>query len=415
VTPGGVGLRRRAALHALALVAAAALAQPAAGHGRSVSHSSWEVGAEGASVRVRIPLLELTRIPPELLAVARGEGGPEADGVALYVQQRVRLLAGGTACEPTSPPHALAAASGWAAFEWRLACRSSGPRAIESDLLLEVAASHLHFARIGGAGSRVQERVLSDAERRFELGADDLSGPAAEPRGTDVAGYLALGVEHILSGLDHLAFVLALILLAASLREVASLVTGFTAGHSVTLALSALGWVRPDAGGVEALIGLSIALVAAENVFLVAGGAAVPRAAVAAILGLAALAAAGHGVLGAATLLGVAVFAACHFALLRRSPHPARLRGAVALAFGLVHGFGFAGVLAEVGLPAGRRVAALLGFNAGVEVGQLAVVALLWPALRALDRAGQRRLAAEVGSAVACGLGVFWLAIRQLG
>ena len=97
---------------------------------------------------------------------------------------------------------------------------------------------------------------------------------------------------------------------------------------------------------------------------------------------------------------------------------PEQLRAAVAFAFGLIHGFGFAGVLSELFLPTDRLIPALLGFNIGVELGQLGLVALAWPLLRALGRVRNGRLAGivtEVGSAVICGLGVFWFITRNFG
>jgi hypothetical protein len=285
---------------------------------------------------------------------------------------------------------------------------------IESRILLELAPSHLHFARV--AADAVQERVLTEAETRWRLDAAGAAAPSLE--GTGLGGYVLLGVEHILSGWDHLAFVLALLLLATSLREVAWLVTSFTLAHSITLGLAVLGVLRPDGAAVEALIGYSIALVAAENGWLLAGrGIAVPALATAGLCALAALAAAGIGAVPAAALLGLALFSLCHFGLLAQVERPARLRAAVAFAFGLVHGFGFAGVLAEMELPPQRVAHALFGFNAGVELGQLGVVALVWPALRALEmRSPQRayRLVAEVGSAAICGLGLYWFLERAL-
>jgi hypothetical protein len=224
---------------------------------------------------------------------------------------------------------------------------------------------------------------------------------------------VALGVEHIGTGWDHLAFVVALILLATSMREVVALATGFTVAHSVTLALAVTGVIRPDQQSIEALIGFSIALVAAENVWLLGGEpASVPRAAVGGLLVLAVAAASGWGRIGAGVLLGMALFAWCHFGLLARVARPARLRVAVAFVFGLIHGFGFAGVLSELSLPAGRLVLALGGFNVGVELGQLAVIALAWPLVRAAGRLGFERTAAEVGSSALCGLGIFWLVVR---
>src|SRR5690606_6536781 len=151
----------------------------------------------------------------------------------------------------------------------------------------------------------------------------------------------------------------------------------------ITLALAVLGIARPPGGAIEALIGLSIALVAAENLWLAAGRPVTLRRTLAvALLALAGVAALGIGVVPALTLLGLALFTACYFELLARVPRPAPLRAAVAFVFGLVHGFGFAGVLLEAELPSERLAATLFGFNLGVELGQVACVLLVWPLLQ---------------------------------
>jgi HupE/UreJ protein len=146
-----------------------------------------------------------------------------------------------------------------------------------------------------------------------------------------VAGtYLALGVEHILAGIDHLLFVLGLLILAGRRwRRLLVTVTAFTVAHSITLALATLGVVSVPQAPVEAVIALSIAFVALEILRTRAGKP------------------------------GIAV----------RAPW------IVAFAFGLLHGFGFAGALAQTGLPAGHIPLALLFFNAGVEIGQLLFIA----------------------------------------
>ena len=116
------------------------------------------------------------------------------------------------------------------------------------------------------------------------------------------------------------------------------------------------------------------------------------------------------------TLVGVLIFSGCHFGLLATVRNPRLLRVAVAFAFGLIHGFGFAGVLRELSLPTDRLVSALFGFNVGVELGQLAVVLLVWPVLYALSRWDKGRLhtrTAELGSAAICGLGLFWFVTRS--
>jgi hypothetical protein len=400
----------------LAALAAATLPEPADGHGRSLSWSSWRITDDGAWVRMRIPLLELTRIGVDPIEDIRATGG-----IARQLVAQVRMTRGGDPCPAIADPRPAAAPQGQAVYEWRVRCRSSGAFVIMSTFLLEEAPSHLHFVRVETADGRVRERVLSDAAPSWDLGepgADD-GADGSEEAGTSFTGYVALGIEHIATGWDHLAFVLALLLLAASFGEVAGLVTSFTVAHSVTLALAVLGVVRPEPMAVEALIGFSIALVAAENGWLLGGrGRTLPWIVTAGLLGMAALALAGIGVVPAGALAGLALFSRCHFALLARSLRPARLRAAVAFAFGLIHGFGFAGILAEMALPADRLVPALLGFNVGVELGQLTIVALAWPALRGLARIAQgrpHRALTEAGSAAICGLGVFWFLTRTFG
>ena len=227
--------------------------------------------------------------------------------------------------------------------------------------------------------------------------------------------YVKLGVEHILTGYDHLAFLLALLVVAASFREVARVVTGFTVGHSATLALAALGWLHPDVKLVEAAIGVSIAVVAAENAWTWSGrrGVAVPVATVLALIVTAALEAS-RVPRAAWALLGMAFAVACYFALARRASAPAALRGAIASAFGLVHGLGFAASFAEQPVPTGHVVGALLGFNVGVELGQLAVGGIAWGALRALQawHPEAHRWMAPAMSAAVGGAGVYWMLTR---
>jgi hypothetical protein len=406
---------RAFAIAALLFAALVAFAPQRAGaHGRSLSYSSWTLTRDGALVRVRIPRIELTRLALDPVL----EPGTRAAVIGLLAE-RVGSSSHGRRCAPLADPAPVPAPEGWVVYQWAVKCPEPGEPVIESTLLLDVAPSHLHFARVELPDGSIREAVLSEAQTSWSIGSLEGDAAPAHASGTTFGGYVALGIEHIATGYDHVAFVLALLLLAATLREVASLVTGFTVGHSLTLALAVLGVVRPEPAAVEALIGFSIALVATENAWLLGGRPrAVPVVVAGALGALAALALAGFGAIAASTLAGLALFSWCHFGLLARAERPAVLRAAVAFAFGLVHGFGFAGILAEMQLPTDRLAAALLGFNVGVEIGQLAVVALAWPLLRAL--AGMRegravRRIAELGSAAICGLGLFWFVTRAFG
>src|SRR5205814_6597032 len=188
---------------------------------------------------------------------------------------------------------------------------------------------------------------------------------AATPRGVIavLTRFLGAGVRHILAGPDHLLFLVGLLLLGGSPRYLAVVVSAFTLAHSVTLSLAALNVVSPPARIIEPAIALSIVYVGADNL-MVRGGRDV--------------------------------------------------RAWIALAFGLIHGFGFANVLREMDLPARALGWSLFSFNLGVEIGQLLVVvavatALAW--LRARSDTAGRQLA-FVGSLGVIAAGTFWFIQR---
>lgn len=402
-------------------------------HGRSVSYSSWEIDGAEATVTFRTKLLELSRIgpdalPPGSVSVAPAAGRPDLP--ARIFPTELQLLADGAPCEATRPATRRPDREGWVRYEWRVVCPDGADRlAIRSRVLLAVAPSHMHFARVRfvGRGDAVREQVLTEARPELVLrsigasdGSDASNAPdaATQAMGSRFVDYLWLGVEHILTGWDHLAFVFGLLLLASRLGEVARLVTGFTLAHSLTLGLAVLEVVHPRAAAVEAVIAFSVALVAIEKGWLLAGRARAVPIAVLAGLGAVALATTfGWVTLPPLTIAGLALFTACYFALLTRSSSP-WLRICLTFAFGLVHGFGFAGILVEMTLPSDRLVPALLGFNLGVEAGQIGVVLLLWPTLwlgRRFASEATVRWAAELSAAGLCGLGLFWFAERAIG
>jgi hypothetical protein len=386
-------------------------ATPAAAHDRGTSYSSWDIRGTAARVVVRLTELDVSRFP---WAAAAGTELPRRLGA--YLADHLLLSANGSPCALADGPRPLAADPGIVLYEWYLSCPSRDRLQIQSTLLREVSPSHLHFARARVDSAAPVERVLSERGDFWLLNGD--GGTQGQAHGTDLLGYVLLGIEHILTGYDHLAFVFALLLLGASFAEVAKVVTGFTVAHSITLAAMVLGYLRPDATPIEALIGLSIALVAAENCWQrSAHTVVVPFIVAAALLLLAFAGMAGYGRVPAVTFFGLGLFALCYFGLLRAAGNPTSLRWAIAFLFGLVHGFGFAAVLDQAGLPDDRIFSALLGFNAGVEIGQLAVVAAIWPLLR-LAASRHRVLhgwVVEAGSAAVLALGVFWFLTRTYG
>jgi len=206
-------------------------------------------------------------------------------------------------------------------------------------------AGELRFAGVGERYSAVLVRVAwnDGQERVYTLTAAQpsvrLYGSADDRRGAGAiaSAYLVLGVEHILTGFDHLLFVVSLLFLVGFTRRLVWTITAFTLAHSLTLASAAMGWLVLRPPPVETCIALSIVLVAGE-------------------------------------------------ALNRRQTLARRWPALVAFVFGLVHGLGFAGALKEIGLPESHLAVALLTFNVGVELGQLFTVGACWLAWRATAR-----------------------------
>jgi hypothetical protein len=207
---------------------------------------------------------------------------------------------------------------------------------------------------------KVQNVVFTPENHEISLAGD--SAQDAAP--VDFKSFIFLGLEHILTGYDHLLFVLSLIALGGGLRYLLKVVTAFTLAHSVTLALTTLGIIALPGRIIESGIALSIAYVAAENIFS------------------------------------------------RNKTGLERSRWIITFIFGLLHGMGFAGLLGEMNLSTSSLPVALVGFNLGVEIGQLSVVIPAFLLLRWLERwkiGPQIRWSASAFAVVA---GLYWFVER---
>ena len=239
---------------------------------------------------------------------------------------------------------------------WRVSCAlGSGAISIAGldNTLTDV------FVEIRYLEGEIRRAVIRPGEGGMDLSSEHYEGAAST--------YVRLGVEHILSGPDHLLFVAGLLLLAR-LRKLVFVITAFTLAHSLTLALTALGWVQLSAAPVELMIAVSILLLAVEAVRVMDG----------------------------------------------KDSFTAARPWLVSFGFGLLHGFGFAGALAEIGLPQGAEILALFYFNVGVEVGQLIFVgALLALGYLLLKLIGPHLSRVRRALAYAVGIsGAFWVIER---
>ncbi len=246
---------------------------------------------------------------------------------------------------------------------WTLSCGETGlvGAEISIDGLPRTLTDVLLRVRLLDGGS--SDHLLRSEAPRVVLSRESGAGAA-------VPTYLLLGIEHLLFGFDHILFVVGLLFFVRRPLQLVQVVTAFTAAHSITLALSTLGVVTLSQRPVEAVIALSILFLAVE---LARDGGSGQSA-------------------------------------MARSPW------AIAFGFGLLHGFGFAGALAEIGLPESARAMALLLFNVGVEIGQLAIVGLLLALLQIvrISRMPIPAFAAQVPIYVMGTVSAYWFVERVL-
>jgi len=372
-------------------------------HTRSESHSAWTIDGNRVDMTFTVSDLEAGRL-------ARG-GRPSDRQMLAYLTPRLGVAVGDARC-PLIDRHMLSAATGFRRAEFVFRCpRAEGMRLI-STAFIDLVSTHVNFAQIQNAkGDFVEELLGAD---KTSVAVDHADG---ELSGAGFLSFVRMGIMHIFTGVDHMSFLLGLVLISRRLRDLAFVVTGFTLGHSLTLALAVTGVIRPHAEYIDALVALTIALIGIENVVvatrrpvllaLATGGA---------LLAMTGLRLAGYGTLPPLLLLGAGLFSANYLMVSGQLSDAGRLRIVVTLVFGLIHGFGFASDLLETRLPKARMAELLVGFNVGVEIGQLTIVLLvagMVALLVRMKRALPRPIVTDVTAAGLVGIGTYWFVGRS--
>jgi hydrogenase/urease accessory protein HupE len=346
-------LLRRLAAALLTLLALALLAMPASAHKASDAYLQVDAREGTVDVRWDIALRDLDAVlaldADGDRALTWGEVRSALPSIEAHVLPRLAI--DGCALRPAAPALETRSDGTYLALTLHAACTPPAGLPMRYTLFAQSDATHRGIAQVRWPDGRSEVRLLDPAT----------------PAAPSSSSFVAEGVHHILTGYDHLLFLLCLLLPAALGRQgrtlwaVAGIATLFTVAHSLTLAWSALGGVSLPASIVEPAIALTIVVAAIDNL----------------------------------------------------RPLFGRWRLAVTFAFGLVHGFGFAGVLQELDLPAAEFGWALLRFNAGLELGQLGVLALAAPLLIAIGRApAWRTPVLQGGSIAAAALAMMWFAER---
>jgi HupE / UreJ protein len=405
VRPQGPAIPRLLAWAIVAIWAALATT-PALAHTRSESQSLWEIGADKVD-------LVMTFAEAETAPLAKA-GQPVSDELLkAYLVQHMYPLADGRRCRLIPPVETLSAVAGFHKFDLSFACGAHQNLQIHSDAFSDRTPSHTNFAQVQNAstGEFTEQLITRD---RATLNVSGEGGELKEARFLD---FIRMGVMHIFTGVDHMSFLLGLVLISPRLKDLVFVVTGFTLGHSLTLALAVTGVLRPHAEYIDALVALTIALIGAENTAVATGRpAGIALAATGSLLLMAAARLFGIGDLPAMLLAGAGLFTGSYLMISGSLPDFGRLRMVITVVFGLIHGFGFASNLLEMQLPTGRIAELLVGFNLGVEIGQMTLVlsaTLLVLLLARLKLALPRPIVVEVCSGGLMLLGTYWFATRS--
>ena len=342
-----------------ALVWLAVLGRPAAIAAHTTSTGLATLAVSGPTLSYRLMILpdELRAEAARLLASAADGDRASVERVALELRRRVTVRVGDTPCRPG---RALIQGSrlgdGRVTLDLTIQCPAPPARFVIHDDWFDLFGEHYRtIARIEAPGGTREAVFLPDSRETTIDIRQDASG-----RGP---GFFRLGVEHILTGYDHLLFLVALLLRGGRLLSLLKIITAFTVAHSITLAVAALGVVTIPDRIVEPAITASIVWVALENL------------------------------------------------LFRNAPSQ---RWLVSFLFGLVHGFGFATAIEPLALPRGRLALALLGFNLGVEAGQALVVALLLPLLLWMRGSAWEPRTVQAASLAVGAVGCAWLVERLI-
>ena len=383
-----------------------AVAGPVSAHTKSTSYSNWRINGTELHVSFTAPLIETARLNQS------GETQPPNERVVRYLATHLSVTAADQSCPLVSEPKPLAASAQFRRFELTFHCPTERDIVLHSAVFFDLVPSHVSLAQIQTSDGRLIQQLFTQDHRSVAASGSDTALHDA-----GFLEYVGMGIMHIFTGVDHMSFLLGLVLISRRLRDLVFVVTGFTIGHSVTLALAVTGVIRPHAEFIDALVALTIAMVGAENVAVAThrpGMVAAGTGGLLLIMGLASVF--GVGVLPATLLIGAGLFAANYLMLSGYLRDAARLRMVVTVVFGLIHGFGFAADLLELQLPTQKLFSILLGFNLGVEVGQLTLVLAILGLVALLTRARlalPRPIVVDTLSAALVGLGLYWFVSRS--
>ena len=352
------------------------LLSPLNAHYFSESFSKWNVVDNKVEANFSLLTLESTRIfqVENYQKIMFEENLSETDVFKIYLSQHLKVTSEGKNCLLVDEIKELNSQEGSLNLSLNFECPSNKEIKIINNALFNLVQSHIHIARIYIDNNLYTEKALFFNDQSIDLNEEKENNSFSN----SFYKFFSLGLDHILSGYDHLLFILGLLLLVTNLKRLLLVITGFTIGHSLTLSLSVINIIQVKSSLVEALIGYTIMFVGLEYLYKENND---HRVSMIFITTLSLLLLIFGNLINPNfpyfLILGILLFSLGYFYLLKNLNSENNLLSIITIIFGLIHGFGFGGFLLGSKISSENIFSGLLGFNLGVEVGQIIFVLLI--------------------------------------
>ena len=352
------------------------LLSPLNAHYFSESFSKWNVVDNKVEANFSLLTLESTRIfqVENYQKIMFEENLSETDVFKIYLSQHLKVTSEGKSCSLVDEIKELNSQEGSLNLSLNFECPSNKEIKIINNALFNLVQSHIHIARIYIDNNLYTEKALFFNDQSIDLNEEKENNSFSN----SFYKFFSLGLDHILSGYDHLLFILGLLLLVTNLKRLLLVITGFTIGHSLTLSLSVINIIQVKSSLVEALIGYTIMFVGLEYLYKENND---HRVSMIFITTLSLLLLIFGNLINPNfpyfLILGILLFSLGYFYLLKNLNSENNLLSIITIIFGLIHGFGFGGFLLGSKISSENIFSGLLGFNLGVEVGQIIFVLLI--------------------------------------
>ncbi len=381
-------------------------------HTKSESYSNWIIGKSNVISVITIPLHEVTRVP-----YAENKNITFEEAFQIHANESISVFNNDEPCNLDNS-QVLNAMDGFVRLELIFGCQPKSIMKINYRAIFEFSPSHMHYAKVYKDDILMSELLVNNATNIWQI---DTSQQLKENK--NIVSFFVLGINHIIGGYDHLAFLFGVLLVAGSMRRCVIAVTGFTIGHSLSLIGSTLGLIEANSQVVEVFIGFTIALIAIEYVIT-----KIPKIEssiinnfslilfIMPLLGL---------IFGSIPLkislgyFGICLFTYCYLhtgKILRHTKTNKKnyLLLSMTIIFGFIHGLGFAGFLRDSGVVGNNIIAPLLSFNLGLEFGQIGIIILVWLIFKKTKHIINEPIPA-ISSGALFGIGFYWMIMRTFG